>query len=259
MHKRIIAALLLLGLLVAPTYADDVVTYGYRILAEFPHDRNAFTQGLFYREGSLYESTGLRGRSSIRKVKLTTGEVLKKHDLPDQYFGEGMVDWNDRLIVVTWQSEKGMVFQIDDFHELSTFEYKGEGWGLTRNRSHIIMSDGSNKLRFLDPETFDEIDSVEVSLRGQSIDNLNELEWIDGNIFANVWRSNFILQIDPATGQVTGLVDLTGLLPKSDKIPGHTDVLNGIAYDAESGRIFVTGKHWPKLYEIELVAKTEAE
>jgi glutamine cyclotransferase len=242
-----------------PIFADDVVTYGYRILAEYPHDQNAFTQGLFYREGSLYESTGLRGRSSIREVKLTTGEVLKQHDLPYRYFGEGIVDWKDRLIVVTWQSGKGFIFQIDDFREISTFGYKGEGWGLTRNRSHIIMSDGSNRLRFIDPETFDEADSLEVSLRGQSIGNLNELEWIDGNVFANVWRSNYILQIDPATGQVIGLVDLTGLLPKTDKIPGHTDVLNGIAYDAETGRIFVTGKHWPKLYEIELVARTEAE
>jgi glutaminyl-peptide cyclotransferase len=255
MRNKVTALILMLLCASAPSVADDVVTYGYRVVAVYPHDRNAFTQGLFFRDGDLYESTGLRGHSSIRKVSLATGEVLRQHDLEDRYFGEGIVDWNDRLIAVTWKSETGMVFQLDDFSELRTFRYPGEGWGLTRNADNIIMSDGSDKLRFIDPETFEEVDSVTVSLRGNGLRDLNELEWIEGAIFANVWRTNWIVQIDPGTGQVIGTINLTGLLPGLDKVAGHTDVLNGIAYDAEKKRIFVTGKHWPKLFEIELVEK----
>lgn len=255
MRNRVIALLLTLLSAAAPSVADDVVTYGYRVVAVYPHDRNAFTQGLFFRDGDLYESTGLRGHSSIRKVSLATGEVLRQHDLENKYFGEGIVDWNDRLIAVTWKAGTGMVFQLDDFRELQTFRYLGEGWGLTRNADNIIMSDGSDRLRFIDPETFEEVNSVRVSLRGDGLRNLNELEWIEGTIFANVWRTNWIVQIVPDTGQVIGTINLTGLLPESDRVSGHTDVLNGIAYDAETKRIFVTGKHWPKLFEIELVVK----
>jgi glutamine cyclotransferase len=253
MRNKVTALLLTLLCAAPPSVADDVVTYGYRVVAVYPHDRNAFTQGLFFRDGDLYESTGLRGHSSIRKVSLATGEVLRQHDLEKKYFGEGIVDWNDRLIAVTWKAETGMVFQLDDFRELQTFRYLGEGWGLTRNADNIIMSDGSDRLRFIDPETFEEVNSVTVSLRGNGLRNLNELEWIEGAIFANVWRTNWIVQIVPDTGQVIGTINLTGLLPESDKVSGHTDVLNGIAYDAETKRIFVTGKHWPKLFEIELV------
>lgn len=235
--------------------ASDLVTYTYRIVAEYPHDRNAFTQGLFFRDGHLYESTGRRGSSSVRKVSLETGAVLMQHDLEDAYFGEGIVDWDDRLIAVTWQSNTGIVFRLADFGEMERFAYAGQGWGLTRNSSHIVMSDGTDSLRFIDPHSFEEIHSVAVSLQGRGIRNLNELEWIEGTIFANVFQSNWIVQIDPDTGHVIGRIDFTGLLPDSEREPGHTSVLNGIAYDAATKRIFVTGKHWPKLYEIELISE----
>lgn len=255
--KKAVAVFLFTLALTPKLLADEVVTYGYRVLNVFPHDRNAFTQGLFFRNGELYESTGLRGSSSIRRVSLTTGKVAKRHDLANEYFGEGIVDWGDRLINVTWRSGKGFVFGLDDFELQQTFGYAGEGWGLTRNQSHIIMSDGTESLRFLDPETFEEKKSLKVMLRDQAVRNLNELEWIDGAIFSNVWRTNWIIRINPENGVVTGLVDLTGLLPDADREPGHTDVLNGIAYDAKTNRIFVTGKHWPSLFEIVLVEKSD--
>ena len=238
------------------SFAADPAVYGYRVLNVYPHDTNAFTQGLLFRDGGLYESTGLRGESSIRKVNLTTGEVTRRHDLPDRYFGEGIVDWGDRLISVTWRSGRGFIFEIDSLDELGSFLIQGEGWGLTRDDSQIIMSDGTDVLRFLDPKTFGETGRVSVSLRGRSVRNLNELEWVDGELFANVWQTDWILRIDPRSGVVTGIIDLSGLLPDADRTPGHTDVLNGIAYDAESKRLFVTGKRWPKLFEIELVEKT---
>ncbi len=238
--------------------AADPAVYGYRVVNVYPHDTDAFTQGLFFRDGELYESTGLRGQSSIRRVSLTTGEVTRRYDLPDRYFGEGIVDWGDRLISVTWRSGRGFIFAIDSLEQQGSFLIAGEGWGLTRDDSQIIMSDGTDVLRFLDPKTFGEIGRVSVSLRDRSVRNLNELEWVDGELFANVWQTDWILRIDPRSGVVTGVVDLSGLLPDADRIPGHTDVLNGIAYDAASKRLFVTGKRWPKLFEIELVEKTAA-
>lgn len=257
--KKSITVLLLTLVSTSQLQADEVMTYGYRVVNVYPHDRNAFTQGLFFRNGELYESTGLRGSSSIRRVSLTTGKVTTKHDLADEYFGEGIVDWHDRLISVTWRSGKGFVFGLDDFDYQETFGYAGEGWGLTRDHSHIIMSDGTERLRFLDPETFEEEKSLKVMLRDRPVRNLNELEWIKGAIFSNVWQTDWIIRIDPETGDVTGLVDLTGLLPEMDREPGHTDVLNGIAYDAETNRIFVTGKHWPSLFEIVLVEKANED
>lgn len=237
-----------------PLHAE-VVNYGYRVVNVYPHDSDAFTQGLIFRDGELYESTGQLGASSIRRVTLETGDVLKKRDLADEYFGEGIVDWGDRLIGVTWHAGKGFVFDLDDFEVRATFEYPGEGWGLTRNDTHIIMSDGTDRLRFLDPDTFKEEASRSVTLRGRPIRTINELEWIEGSIFANVWRTDWIIRIDPGSGEVTGLVNLSGLLPEADRKSGHTDVLNGIAYDPEEKRIFVTGKYWPSLFEIVLVEK----
>jgi glutaminyl-peptide cyclotransferase len=251
-----IAVCLLVLVPAAQSIGHELVTYGYRVVNVYPHDSNAFTQGLFFRDGKLYESTGQYGSSSIRRVSLTTGEVLKKYDLAGQYFSEGIVDWNDRLISVTWRSGMGFVFRLDDFSTLETFRFAGEGWGLTRDNSHIIMSDGTEKLRFLDPETFAEEKTLSVSLRNRDLLYLNELEWIEGAIFANVWQSNWIVRINPDSGDVTGLVDLSGLLPESDRIPGHTDVLNGIAYDSARKRLFVTGKNWPSLFEIVLIEKT---
>jgi glutamine cyclotransferase len=258
-RNTIIAVLLALIFLAGRSVADGIVAYDYQVVAVYPHDRSAFTQGLLIKDGDLYESTGQRGHSSIRQVDLATGGLVRKHDLDDRYFGEGIVDWNDQLIAVTWQSGTGLVFQLEDFRELKSFNYVGEGWGLTRDHEKLIMSDGSDKLRFFDPDTFEEIGSVAVTFRGKRVRNLNELEWIEGSIFANVWNSDLIVQIDPETGEVNGLLNLTGLLPESEQIRGQTDVLNGIAYDAEAKRMFVTGKYWPKIFEIELIAKPVGE
>ncbi len=256
MSLRIIVATLLCALAqIGCSNADEVVVYDYRVVNVYPHDTGAFTQGLFFRDGGLYESTGHLGRSSIRRVSLETGKVLRKYDLADKYFGEGIVDWNDRLISVTWKSETGFVLGLDDFKEQDTFSYSGEGWGLTRDDSNIIMSDGTDRLRFLDPETLDEVKSVPVTLRGRAVRSLNELEWIEGELFSNVWQTDWVLRIDPDTGVVAGLVDLSGLLPDAVRRSGSVDVLNGIAYDVETKRIFVTGKFWPSLFEIELIER----
>ncbi len=258
----LIATMLFRSLIIALTLcvgcsaqAQEPTLFGYRVVREYPHDREAFTQGLFFRDGFLYESTGLNGRSSIRRVALETGEVLQRREIDAQYFGEGIVDWGDRIISLTWQSERGFVFDIDNFAERSSFSYAGEGWGLTRDARRIIMSDGTARLRFLDPASLRETGAVAVTLNGQPLANLNELEWIDGAVYANVWQTNWIARIDPRSGVVTGLIDLAGLLPAAVRVAGHTDVLNGIAYDAATRRLFVTGKNWPRLYEIELVER----
>jgi len=227
--------------------------YGYEVVRTYPHDPHAFTEGLFLRDGYLYESTGLRGSSSIRKVVLETGQVESGRSLPSQYFGEGIIDWKDKLIELTWQDQVGFIYGIDDFALRGQFRYEGEGWALTRDDKRIIMSDGTSRLRFLDPETLKETGGVDVTEDGKPIDQLNELEWVKGEIYANIWQTDRIARIDPATGKVTGWIDLAGLLPVEDR-PG-TDVLNGIAYDAKADRLIVTGKLWPRLYEIKLVAK----
>ena len=223
------------------------------VLHVYPHDRNAFTQGLFFKDGFLYEGTGLNGRSSIRKVRLETGEVLQKRDLSDEFFGEGITWWNNQLIQITWQSEQGFVYNFDTFAPEKRFTYTGEGWGLTRSDKEIIMSDGSPVLRFLNPQTLRETHRIRVTANGVPVEKLNELEWVEGEIYANIWESDRIARIDPKTGHVLGWIDLKGLLYFSDYVPNHTDVLNGIAYDAARRRLFVTGKHWPKLFEIRIV------
>jgi glutamine cyclotransferase len=234
---------------------EEPPIYGYRVVNVYPHDEKAFTQGLFFREGWLYESTGLRGSSSIRKVHLDSGRVVQQRNLDNQYFGEGIVDWKENLIAVTWHSGQGFIFSIDDFAGRGRFNYDGEGWGLTRSDSHLIMSDGTAILRFLDPISLEVERSVTVTLNGRAVRNLNELEWVEGEIFSNVWHSDQVIRIDPVSGTVTGLIELSGLLSDADKLGAKTDVLNGIAYDAESNRLFVTGKNWPKLFEIELFEK----
>ena len=233
----------------------EVARYGYDVKAAYPHDPNAFTQGLIYRDGYLYESTGQYGSSSVRQVDIETGRVARIRRFDRQYFVEGMVDWDDRLFLLTWQSEKGFVLALDDFSEQRTFAYNGQGWGLTRTDEHLVMSNGSDRLRFLDPISLKEVRSVQVTLNDQPVNWLNELEWIDGEIYSNVWQTDWVMRIDPETGRVTGVIDLSGLLPAEARRVGHTDVLNGIAYDAEGERLFVTGKYWPKLFEIELVEK----
>ncbi len=229
-----------------------IPTYDYDVVHTYPHDPSAFTEGLFYRAGYLYESTGLEQHSSIRKVRLETGEIVQKLDIPSLYFGEGIVDWHGHLISLTWKSHVGFVFDLHTFKLQRQFRYEGEGWALTRNDKQIIMSDGTAQLRFLDPNTLRETGRLEVTLEGKGLSNVNELEWVKGEIYANVWQSNWLVRIDPGNGHVVGIVNLTGLLQPSDIVPGQTDVLNGIAYDAKNDRLFVTGKNWPKLFEIRL-------
>lgn len=235
--------------------ADGVPEYGYEIVHTYPHDPLAYTQGLFYLNGVLYEGTGLNGRSSIRKVRLETGEVLQKRDVPEQYFGEGIVNWKDRLIEITWQSQTGFIYDLNTFERHGQFSYPGEGWGLTQDGKRIIMSDGTAELRFWEPETLRELGRVTVTDQGRTVPQLNELEWVKGEVYANVYQTDRIARIDPASGKVVGWIDLAGILSPADRVQ-QVDVLNGIAYDAAGDRLFVTGKLWPKLFEIRLVKKT---
>ncbi len=229
--------------------------YGFVVKHAYPHDPAAFTQGLVYRDGVLYESTGLNGRSSLRKVQLETGKVLMKKDLAAEYFGEGIAVVGDEVVALTWTSQVGFVFDRRDFSQKRQFSYTGEGWGLTADATHIYMSDGSEYIRVLDASTLAEQRRIRVLAEGRPIPQLNELEWVEGELFANVWGSDMIARIDPATGQVRGWIDLTGLLAPRWRGIRVVDVLNGIAYDAKGRRLFVTGKLWPRLFEVELVPK----
>jgi glutaminyl-peptide cyclotransferase len=226
--------------------------YGYRVVRTYPHDPKAFTQGLEYVDGFLYEGTGLNGSSSIRKVKLETGEVIQRRDVGRAYFGEGITVWKNDLIQLTWQSEVAFVYDIKTFAPRRTFAYKGEGWGLTHDGKNLIMSDGSNELRLLDPVTFAERRRINVTAVGVPLRNLNELEYMKGEILANVWTTDAVARIAADTGRVTGYIDLAGLLNPAEQ--GSVDVLNGIAYDEKDDRLFVTGKLWPKLFEITITA-----
>jgi glutamine cyclotransferase len=228
-----------------------IPTYRYTIAVTYPHDANAFTQGLQYADGFLYEGTGLHGRSSLRKVNLETGAVLQKRDLPAEYFGEGITLWKSMIVQLTWQSGIAFAYDAATFAPLRTFTYKGEGWGLTHDETDLIMSDGTSDLRFLAPETFIERRRVRVTAAGKPVDDLNELEFVNGEIFANIWQTDRIARIDPKSGNVSGWIDLTGLLPQRDRTTSDA-VLNGIAYDASRSRLFVTGKLWPKLFEIKI-------
>jgi glutaminyl-peptide cyclotransferase len=231
----------------------NLPTYGYQIQRVFPHDPKAFTQGLQYFDRFLYEGTGQNGQSSIRKVKLETGEVLQKRDVPSEHFGEGITVWKNDLIELTWQSHIAFVYDRATFEPKKRFSYPGEGWGLTHDGTDLIMSDGTNELRVLDPATFVEKRRIVVTAAGQPLRSLNELEFVKGEIFANIWQTDFVARIAPDTGRVTAYVDLRGLLTPAER--AKTDVLNGIAYDAEHDRLFVTGKWWPKLFQIALVKK----
>jgi glutaminyl-peptide cyclotransferase len=235
----------------APAQAA-VPVYGYTVAHAYPHDPGAFTEGLFYLNGFLYESTGLEGKSDIRKVELATGKVLQRRRLDAKYFGEGIVAWKGRLAQLTWQSQIGFTYDLSTFRPRSTFHYTGEGWALTHDGRRIIMSDGTSQLRFLDPVTLAETGRLDVTLNGRPLAMLNELEWVKGEIFANVWQTGYIVRIDPKTGAVTGVIDLTALVGQELAKGRPIDVLNGIAYDARRDRLFVTGKLWPDLYEIKL-------
>jgi glutaminyl-peptide cyclotransferase len=234
--------------LATPGRADD----GYRILHVYPHDQQAFTQGILYRDGHLYESTGIEGKSSLREEELETGRILQFQDVPASYFAEGLTDWGSTLVQLTWQSHVALVYDRATFHFLRSFHFDGEGWGLTQDGKHLILSDGTAALRFFDPVTFRETGRVTVKDHGQPVTQLNELEFIHGQIYANVWHSDRIVRIAPANGAVLGWIDLSGLLPASER-SNNEAVLNGIAYDAVHDRLFVTGKLWPKLFEIKIV------
>jgi glutamine cyclotransferase len=251
-----VAAILLMGSIgFIPAQRSDgpPPTYSYHVVQSYPHDRRAFTQGLIFRDGMLYEGTGMNGQSSIRKVKLETGEVLQMRALPREYFGEGITEWKGSIIQLTWQTEIGFVYDMNTFQQTKTFAYRGEGWGLTHDGTRLIMSDGSSSLRFLDPATLQETGRLRVRDQNGPVEQLNELEYVRGEIFANVWNTDRIARISPKDGRVTGWIDLAGLLPPMER--GGADVLNGIAFDEAGNRLFVTGKWWPRLFEIKLVQR----
>jgi len=228
--------------------------YIFKVIRTFPHDSDAFTQGLAYRDGFLYEGTGLNGRSSLRKVQLETGKVVQRINLASDYFGEGIAVLNNQIFQLTWQSHIGFVYDVNDFHLLRRFSYSGEGWGLATDGHDLYMSDGTPEIRVLDPATFSEKRRFTVHDGSTRIKELNELEWVEGELFANIWQTDRIARISPQTGDVVGWIDLKGLLsPVYSTEQGA--VLNGIAYDSARKRLFVTGKLWPNIFEIRLIAK----
>lgn len=223
----------------------------YEVVRTYPHDPEAFTQGLSLVDGVLYEGTGLNGRSSIRRVRLENGEVLKIRKVPEEYFGEGIAVWRNRIFELTWRSGVGFIYDRESLEKIGTFTYPGEGWGLTHDGRRLIMSDGTSWLRFLDPDTQKETGRVQVRDGGSAVEHLNELEFVKGEILANVWQTDRIARIDPATGRVRGWIDFSGLLSPRDAGRG-VDVFNGIAWDAAGDRLFVTGKLWPRLFEVKI-------
>jgi glutamine cyclotransferase len=253
-HRACFSLLLLFGamLLLANDAEGAAPIEGYRVVHTYPHDSSAFTQGLVMVGGMLYEGTGLNGRSSVRAVDLATGRVIQSVEVPAQYFGEGLTDWGSNLVELTWKAQRGFVYDRFSMRLVRTFEYKGEGWGLTHDRQHLIMSDGTAVLRFLDPVTFQVVRTLPVMDGGRPVKELNELEYIHGEIYANVWQTDRIARISPQTGKVIAWIDLNGLLVSDERTDGNA-VLNGIAYDQKGDRVFVTGKLWPKLFEIKLV------
>jgi glutamine cyclotransferase len=234
--------------------------YEYKIINTYPHDTKAYTQGLEYYNGFLYETTGRNGQSTLRKVALKTGKVLQKIDLDKQYFGEGMTIFNNKIYWLTWKAKKGFVYNLETFKLEKEFKYNKsiKGWGLTHNDTALIKSDGTNKIWFLDPETLEEKRHIQAYTHDRAVDNLNELELVNGEIYANKYQKNAIVIIDANTGIVLGVADLSGLekeMSKTQKLVAEDEVLNGIAYDAKNNRLFVTGKNWAKLFEIELIKK----
>jgi glutamine cyclotransferase len=242
------AALFLIFIPVLPAGADDT----YRIVHTYPHDPHSFTQGLVFVDGHLYESTGIDGQSSLRMDDLETGRVLQEQPLDAKYFGEGLTNWGSTLVQLTWQAHVAFVYDRFSFRRLRTFSYPGEGWGLTQDGKALILSDGTSTLRFYDPATFKEVRRVTVKDHGRPVMDINELEYIEGQVYANIWHSDRIMRISPRTGQVLGWINLKGLLPESERSSPEA-VLNGIAWDAVHHRLFVTGKLWPKLFQIEVV------
>ena len=234
--------------------SQKVLVYTYQIVNKYPHDRDAFTQGLVFEDGIIYEGTGLYGKSSLRKVELETGNVLQLYELPDQYFGEGITVLHNIIVQLTWKSNLGFYYDKESLNISGNFTYATEGWGITYDGDRLIMSDGTSTLHFLDPETFSITGHIEVYDNDIPVDKLNELEYINGQIYANIWQTDNIAIINPYNGQVNGWIDLSGLLQLQEHNIS-TEVLNGIAYDNSNNRLFVTGKLWPWLFEIELAIK----
>jgi glutamine cyclotransferase len=233
--------------------AAAVPTGGYQIKHVYPHDPGAFTEGLFYLKGDIFESTGIPGQSNVRRVRLMDGAVLQSKAIAPNLFGEGIVNWGAEIVSLTWQDHIGFRWDLKTLTQKTTFHYPGEGWALTQDGKHLIMSDGTPELRVLDPESFRELRRIKVTADGRPVANLNELEWVKGEILANIWQTHLIARIDPATGKVKAWIDMSGL-PETTSRANPDAVLNGIAYDREHDRLFITGKNWPHLYEISLTA-----
>jgi glutamine cyclotransferase len=254
-------SVLVLGLaLLAPSLPGRILAApvsSYKIVAEFPHSTGSYTEGFFYRDGLFYEGTGLKGNSAVLVIEPETGKVLQKRNLPPPYFGEGIVDWDHDIYEWTWQSHICFVYDRFSLRPIRQFPYVGEGWGMTRSSTEIITSDGSATLRFRDPKTFKEVRHVLVKDGKDAVEQLNELEYVKGEIYANIWHSDRIARISPRDGHVIGWIDLTGLMPASRRV-NEESVLNGIAYDAQHDRLFVTGKQWPTVFEIKVVNASPA-
>jgi glutaminyl-peptide cyclotransferase len=238
-------------------HAQTTPVYTFQVVNSYPHDPGAYTQGLIYRDGVLYEGTGLYGQSSLRKVALESGAIEKMIELPQQFFGEGITELAGKIYQLTWREQTGFVYDAASFDQLQTFPYPTEGWGLTHDGKTLIMSDGSPNLYFLDPETLQIVGKVVVTAENLPVPRLNELEYVEGEVWANVYQTSCIARIDPSSGQVLGWIDISTILPAQD-VPG-SEVPNGIAYDEEGKKIFVTGKLWPKLFEIEVKSVDQKE
>jgi len=244
--RRFFGAILLLCAAL-PARADT----GWTLVRSYPHDSRAFTEGLLYHDGLIYESTGMVGQSDIRAVRLTDGRVLRRVTVPPPYFGEGIALWKDRLVSLTWRHGQGFTWSLSGLKKRGSFAYEGEGWGMTSDGARLIMSDGTPELRFLDPASLKETGRISVTWNGQPVPMLNELEYVDGEILANVWMTPRIARIDPASGRVIDWIDLSALIARA-RVTDPDDVLNGIAWDEKGRRLFVTGKNWPRLFEIRL-------
>jgi glutaminyl-peptide cyclotransferase len=229
-----------------------VPVLGYEIVTTYPHDKEAFTEGLQYYNGFLYESTGLNGQSHLRKVDLKTGKVLQNIDLANEYFGEGITILGSKIYQLTYQTQVGFVYDLKTFKQLRQWNYQGEGWSLTNDGTNLIMSNGTDKIQYLDPNSLSTVKTIDITSDGMPVLYINELEYINGEIWANIWRTDRIARIDPATGNVKAWLDMRGLLTSAELQSQNIDVLNGIAYDSEHDRVFVTGKNWPKLFEIKI-------
>ncbi len=252
--RSLAACFLLVALLGCGPASAATPVYGYTVVAKYPHSTQSYTEGFFYLDGTFYEGTGLTGHSQLLAIDPQSGRATQHRDLPPEYFGEGIVDFGPNIYQWTWQSHVGFVLDRFSLRVLRQFTYTGEGWGMTRNAKQIITSDGTPTLRFRDPATFREVRHIDVKDNGKPVQELNELEWVKGEIYANVWHSDRIARISPQDGHVLGWIDLTGILPDSQRV-NEESVLNGIAYDAQHDRLFVTGKQWPAIFEIKLTPK----